>query len=127
MTDAATIEPAAETAVSPPPDQYAVVEIFGHRRHVGRILEEERFGAKMLRVDVPNDGDFANGFVSHYYGGGSIFGLTPTTLDVVQRYNRGRNAEPPAGLYLPPPERAATDVTDRSGEGDDDDDCPIMG
>lgn len=35
--------------------KYAVVEIFGHRRHVGRILEVERFGIKMLRVDEMSD------------------------------------------------------------------------
>ena len=27
--------------------EWAVVEIFGHRRHAGRTREEERFGAKM--------------------------------------------------------------------------------
>lgn len=37
--------------------EWAVVEVFGHRRHAGRTREEERFGAKMLRIDVPNKGD----------------------------------------------------------------------
>ena len=46
-----------------PTDEYAVVEIMGFRKHHGRISEVERFGSKMLRVDVPIDGDFSKG---HY-------------------------------------------------------------
>lgn len=101
-------EPAEET----PPEEYAIVEIFGHRRHVGRIREVERFGAKLLRVDVPKDGDFAAGYISHFYGGASIFGMTPTDLDTVQRANK--NA-PLAGAYQLP---APTDY-------DDPDDTPF--
>ena len=44
-----TIAPAAENDGW----EWAIVEIMGHRKHAGRIREEERFGAKMLRVDVP--------------------------------------------------------------------------
>ena len=36
--------------------EWAIVEIFGHRRHAGRTREEERFGAKMLRIDIPVKG-----------------------------------------------------------------------
>ncbi len=79
------------------PDAYAIVEIFGHRQHVGRILEVEQFGAKMLRVDVPKDGDFAQGYVSHFYGGASIFSMTPTDLATVQRMNK--SSAPPALSY----------------------------
>jgi len=41
----------------------------GHRSHWGRSREEERFGAKMIRIDVPNQGDPAKGWTTHYYGG----------------------------------------------------------
>ena len=77
-------------------DEYAVVEIFGHRRHVGRILEVDRFGAKMLRIDVPGDGKFENGFTTHYYGGSSVFSLTPCDRVTVERLNASASA-PPAG------------------------------
>lgn len=76
-------------------DEYAIVEVFGHRRHAGRIVEVERFGTKLLRIDIPQpDAALAAGdpflgseYESHYYGGGSIFSLTPTTLDVVKKMN----------------------------------------
>lgn len=69
-------------------EEYAIVEIFGHRRHAGRVLEVERFGTKLLRVDVPTDGSFEKGFTSHFYGGASIFSFTPTDLATVERLNK---------------------------------------
>ena len=100
-------EPTAEA----PADEYAVVEIFGHRRHAGRIMEVDRFGAKMLRVDVPNEGDFEKGYVSHFYGGGSLFSVTPTDLATVQRINAPYR---PAGIQSLP----APDYDDDDPEGD---------
>lgn len=82
-------EPTAEAqAAEDQPVEYAIVEIFGHRKHAGRVLEVERFGAKMLRVDVPLKGDFVNGFTSHFYGGASIFGITPCDLPTVIKANK---------------------------------------
>jgi hypothetical protein len=81
------------------PEEYAIVEIFGHRRHVGRVLEVDRFGAKLLRIDVPNEGDFAKGFVSHFYGGSSIFSFTNTDLETVKKVNARRETAP--GVYTP--------------------------
>ncbi|TIR88700.1 MAG: hypothetical protein E5X19_22515, partial [Mesorhizobium sp.] len=47
----------AETQTGPAepeqPFEWMMVEIFGHRSHWGRGIEVERFGAKMLRIDVP--------------------------------------------------------------------------
>lgn len=83
--------------------EWAIVEIFGHRSHAGRTREEERFGAKMLRVDVPIRGDaIANGWETHWYGGSSIFSFTLTDEDSVMRSNKPY--EPPARYRLPPPE-----------------------
>lgn len=82
--------------------EWAVVEIFGHRSHAGRCREEERFGAKMLRVDVPLKGDpAANGWETHWYGGSSIFSYTMTDEDSVMRINRPY--ERPSAYRLPAP------------------------
>ena len=50
---AAWLTDATPSNAGPAPEMWAQVEIFGHRRHYGRISEVERFGAKLLRVDVP--------------------------------------------------------------------------
>lgn len=96
-----TPEPATATAL-PDGFEWAIVEIFGHRRHYGRAVEEERFGAKMLRVDVPTEGDPEKGWVSHYYGGSAIFSYTLTDEATVLRANAPWT--PPRPAIAPPPD-----------------------
>ena len=94
----------AATATEATPDDgfdWAIVEIFGHRKHAGRAREEERFGAKMLRVDVPVDGDPEKGWTTHYYGGSAIFSFTLTDEATVKRMNKPY-AMP--SRYLPSPD-----------------------
>ena len=94
--------------------EWAIVEVFGHRRHSGRIREEERFGAKMLRIDVPTNGDpLAHGWVTHWYGGASIFSLTLT--DEASALRANKPYEPPSRYALTGPE----------GDDDADDDGPF--
>ena len=80
-----------------PADEWAMVEIFGHRRHVGRITEVERFGTKMLRIDEPTGSD--GGFQSHFYGGGSIFSIRLMTESAARAWMaRYRPATPVAAI-----------------------------
>ncbi|WP_048710800.1 hypothetical protein [Microvirga massiliensis] len=96
--------------------EWAIVEIFGHRKHAGRTREEERFGTKMLRIDVPNKGDPAtHGWTTHYYGGSAIFSYSLTDESSAMRANKPY--EPPARYSLPAPddddERELIDEDDR--------------
>jgi len=80
MDDNANIVIDADGAATDDGWEWAIVEIMGHRKHFGRIREVEQFGAKMMRVDVPTDGDPATkGWTTHFYTGASIFSLTYTT------------------------------------------------
>jgi hypothetical protein len=92
-----------DTTETPPPEPFwAKVEIFGHRKHYGRVSEVEQFGTKMLRVDVPLDAD--GKFATFTYGGGSIFGIAPLTEEVCRKwaeYDRPATVDP---LALMPPE-----------------------
>ncbi len=92
--------------------EWAIVEIFGHRTHAGRTREEERFGTKMLRVDVPVRGDAsAHGWTTHYYGGAAIFSFTLTDEDSVIRANKPY--EPASRISYQP------EATERDREGSD--------
>jgi hypothetical protein len=115
MSQDAQVAPAAEPEA--PADEYAIVEIMGHRKHVGRIREVERFGSKMLQVDVPTDGDFAKGFVSHFYAGGAIFGVTYTDLATVERANKPYE---PFRRYIAPPDEDGDESGDGPAEQPDD-------
>ncbi|WP_206522077.1 MULTISPECIES: hypothetical protein [unclassified Mesorhizobium] len=112
----------AETQTGPAepeqPFEWMMVEIFGHRSHWGRGIEVERFGAKMLRIDVPQvewstpsaekpePQLIVTGWVSHFYGGASIFSNTLTDEATVLR--RCAPYRKPA-LYIAPPDEVPDD------------------
>ena len=105
-------------------DQWAQVEIFGHRQHWGRILEVERFGATLIRIDIPTED--AEIFESVFYGGGAIFSVTPCTEEAARAWaerQRKWNAPKPISR-LPPPDsqNELRDDSDLRRVFDDDDD-----
>lgn len=111
------LDGAAQSSGSPPPEIYACVEVFGHRKHYGRIKEVDRFGAKMLRVDVPTRSSAPllgedEQFETFIYGGSAIFSLTPMTEEAARKWAEAERPKPyrPLGR-LPAP-----------GLDDDDDD-----
>ncbi len=88
----------------------AIVELMGHRRLAGHVSETEMFGTKLLRVDVPqSDGSVA----TQFYGGGSIYCLTPTTEEMVERIARTNSVRPVQRWEL-----AAGDESDGEEMGD---------
>lgn len=101
----------------PPPDIWACVEIFGHRKHYGRIKEVERFGTKMLRVDVPTAtaapllGE-AETFETFMYGGSAIFSLTPMTEEAARKWAENERPKP----YQPMGRLPAPDYDDDDDE-----------
>lgn len=85
------------TASDMPAGDYAIVEALGHRTLVGRVLEIERFGTKMLQVE-PLFGDVMLGPV--LLGGGSIYQFTPCSALIA-------HARRPQQTYQLPPSVAA--------------------
>jgi hypothetical protein len=95
---------------APPPDIWACVEIFGHRKHYGKVREIERFGTKMLRIDVPTAtgapllGE-AEKFETFLYGGAAIFSFTPMTEEAARQWAERERPRPYKPLdRLPPPD-----------------------
>jgi hypothetical protein len=85
-------------------DSWAVLELMGHVRMAGRVTEEERFGAKMGRIDLPKEG----GFTTVYFGGGSVYRMTPTTEEIARAVAAGSQPEPVHRWDLPSPEKSAS-------------------
>lgn len=103
---------AKETTVSEPERfaQWSIVEIMGHQKYIGFVTEEALAGVNMLRVDVPTveaDGEHpAVPAYTKYFGGGSVYSITPVTeelaLIAIRRYRKK-----PIEIYMPelyPPE-----------------------
>ena len=88
--------------------EWAIVEIFGNRLRAGRTREEECFGAKLLRIDIPIKGDAAtHGWETVFYGGSSIFSFSLSDEPTCNRINKPY--EPPARRSLPAPEENTFD------------------
>lgn len=84
---------------------WAVVELMGHRRLAGYVREASAFGTALLRLDVPGEDDGAT-YATQYYGGGSIYAVTPCTEEIARAIARRTRETPEAVAYaLPAPKR----------------------
>lgn len=82
-----------------PFDQWAIVELMGHVRLAGRVTEESLFGTALGRIDIPND----DGFTTQYFGGGSVYRITPTTEEIARAVALRNQPEPVHRWELPRP------------------------
>lgn len=80
-------------------DQWAILELMGHVRLAGRVTEEEHFGAKLGRIDIPN----GDGFATQWFSGGSIYRLTPTTEEIARNVAANNQPQPVHRWELPAP------------------------
>jgi hypothetical protein len=107
-------------------EQWAVVELMGHVRLAGRLSQEEHFGAKMGRLDIPQVG----GFVTQLFGGGSVYRITFVSEEVA-RHVAGMNDPAPVSRWdfprLPSePPVVVAEEHDSYDEPDDDEDAPVV-
>ena len=63
-------------------DDWAIVELMGHRKLAGRVSEEQHFGVVLMRIDVPKN----DTMITQFYGGSSIYCITPTTEEIVRAF-----------------------------------------
>jgi hypothetical protein len=58
-----------------PKEMWALVELFGHNRIAGKVIEAEIGGGSLIRVDVPAVKGMQP--VTKYYNVKAIYGITP--------------------------------------------------
>lgn len=68
---------------------WAIVELMGHVRLAGYVTEEEHFGAKLGRIDIP----FEGGPATQYFAGSAVYRVTPCT-EIVARTQVSRVSKP---------------------------------
>lgn len=85
---------------APPIDTWAIVELLGHVRMAGRLTEESHFGVALGRLDVPDRGD-GGGFTTVWFGGGSVYRVTPTTEEIARAVAAANQPEPVHRWELP--------------------------
>lgn len=71
---------------------WAILELMGHRVRPGYVKEVEMAGGKMLRIDIPVNGE---DHVTEFYGCSAIYALRPSSEDIVKdAVNRSYGADP---------------------------------
>lgn len=84
--------------------EWAILEQMGHVRTGGLVSEVAMFGVAMGRIDIPNaEGD---GFTTQFFGGQSVYRLTPTTEALARLAARSNQPEPVHRWELRLPESA---------------------
>jgi hypothetical protein len=106
VTDAQLGVPRRDTLETP--STWAVVELMGHVKLAGRLSEEERFGSKMARLDIPA----GDGFTTQYFGGAAVYRITLVTEAVARDIAKRSPGAPVAAWDYPKPAVAAIGVHD---------------
>jgi hypothetical protein len=120
------------------PESWAIVELMGHVRLAGRLTEEERFGAKMGRLDIPKGPlpgcacckgrgvipelsprpnqetgtapcPLCGRFVTQYFGGSSVYRITPVSEAVARHVAMSNSPAPVSAWDFPKQLPAAAD------------------
>ena len=112
------------TEVQQPFEEWAIVELMGHRRLGGLVTEVERFGTKMARVDIP-PAEEGGQTITQFYGGSSIYALTITDEETARAVARANQQRPVEAWSA----RRMLQIEDRHKPSSlvdfDDDDCPV--
>jgi len=62
-------------------EEWAILELMGHRRMAGKITDAVIGGGAFLRIDVPSeDGKFS----TQYYSPASVYCITPTSEEIAR-------------------------------------------
>lgn len=88
---------------------WAILELMGHVKLGGFVTEEERFGTKVGRIDIPGPND---SMTTQYFGGSSLYRMTPCTEDVARAYAEQNQPRPVWLFQLRLPETAVDEDDD---------------
>lgn len=105
-------------------NEWALVELFGHQKIVGKVSEATLAGGAFLRVDVPAfDGLPA---FTRFYGSSAIYSINPVTEEIARGLCERYRNEPVSRFELPQiEEKCGSDPNNpnlNQVQGPDDDD-----
>jgi hypothetical protein len=79
-------------------EQWAILELMGHRRLAGKVSECAIGGGAFLRIDMP----MKDGFTStQFYSPASIYCITPTTEQIAREVALASQPEPVSKWEFP--------------------------
>ena len=111
--------------MSDPFDQWAIVELMGHRRLAGQVTEQEIAGQAFIRLDIHATADET---VTQFYSPSAVYCITPTSEETARRAGALSRPAPVSRWELEPrkPHLVTDDLPDGDGfyepASDDDED-----
>lgn len=100
-------------------DQWAIVDVMGHQRYIGRVTEEVIAGCGFVRVDIPKTDE--QPAWTKLIGTASIYAITPVEKDIAIAMSKRSNQSPVSAYELTPKMIAATSQREMEFDEDDDD------
>lgn len=106
-------------------NEWALVELFGHQKIVGKVSEATLAGGSFLRVDVPEFNKHPA--FTRFYGPGAIYSINPVTEEIARGLMENYRNEPVSRFELPQIEEKShspsfTAASESYGPDDGDDD-----
>ena len=95
-------------------DQWAIVDVMGHQRYVGRVSEQVIAGQGFVRVDVPKT-DKTEPWTK-LIGTASIYAITPVSEEVATAMANHSQIEPVKAYELTPRLTQQANLYDDEGE-----------
>ncbi len=80
-------------------DTWALVELFGHQKIVGKVTESSIAGGAFLRVDVP--GFNGEKPFTRFFGPGAVYSINPVTEEIARGLIMQYRNEPVSRFELP--------------------------
>ena len=102
-------------------EQWAVVELMGRVRMAGKVTEESRFGTALGRIDIPQ----GDGFVTQYFGGSSVYRVSPCSEEAARAVAQYNQVEPVHSWELPARDVPLIEQDDCNGRLYEDEECPL--
>ncbi len=72
-------------------DEWAILELMGHRRLAGKVSEATIGGGSFLRIDMPMKDKSTS---TQFYSPASIYCITPTTKEIAEKLSIEYQPEP---------------------------------
>jgi hypothetical protein len=114
-----TTEPKGEK-VSEGFNEWAIVELMGHRKLAGKVSEQTIASAAFLRIDVPEQDE--RPAATQFYSAGAVYAITPCTEQTARDSMAAMSAVAPVSRWELPQRIEAPKVDSSAVDDDDDDD-----
>ena len=95
-------------------DEWALVELFGHQRIIGRVTEQSIAAGAFIRVDVPDEKGETK--FTRFYGHAAIYAMSPIGRELALQLAAQQDVAPVSRYDLPPLLREAHEARERENE-----------